>query len=90
MSLPRFVLGFLATLLAFAATSFFLTGSVWKTFLGTLLCALVIQVGYFLIVLFFVLRNPKPGADTSHDIGTKTSQHAKVETTGILRRSRDS
>ena len=92
MALPRFVLGMLATLLVFAAATFFLTHSIWKTLLGTLVCALVIQVGYFLVVLFFILRAPKPGEGNRHASGTsaRAKRPGKVATAELVRRSRNS
>jgi exopolysaccharide production repressor protein len=90
MSLPRFILGLLATLLVFAAGTYFLTGSVWQTIFGTLLCALVIQVGYFLIVLFLVLRTPKQGEGArQNEAETSVSRRGKLGTAEPLRRSRN-
>jgi len=91
MALPRFVLGMLATLLAFAVATFLLTHSIWQTLLGTVVCAVLIQVGYFLFVLFFVLRTPKPGAGNRHasGTGTRAGQLGKVAAPELLRRSRN-
>lgn len=91
MALPRFVLGMLATLLVFAAATFLLTHSVWQTLLGTLVCALMIQVGYFLVVLFFVFRAPKPGEGNRHASGTsvRAGRPGKIATVELARRSRN-
>lgn len=53
-----FLRGFLGVLLAFAITTYFITQSVWTTFIQTLICAVVIQIGYFIAILFMVWRSP--------------------------------
>jgi exopolysaccharide production repressor protein len=57
MSLPRFVLGMLGVLVVFAVATFAATQSLWATFLQTLLCAVLIQIGYFAAVLVMVWRS---------------------------------
>jgi len=63
MKLPRFVLGMLGVLLAFALITFYLSGAFWTTVLQTLVCAVLIQAGYFMVVLFLVSRNKAPQND---------------------------
>jgi exopolysaccharide production repressor protein len=43
-------------LIAFAITTYILTQSLWTTIVQTVLCAVVIQIGYFAVVLFLVSR----------------------------------
>lgn len=88
MSLPRFILGMLSSLLVFAVATFFITHSIWTTLLGTLLCALVIQVGYFLVVLFLVFRDPKSGKDRVRHGGVNAGSGRKVGAPEVVRRSR--
>ncbi len=56
MRLPRFVLGMLAALLAFALATYALTGAFWTTVLQTLVCAVLIQAGYFAVVVYLAFH----------------------------------
>jgi exopolysaccharide production repressor protein len=60
MSLPLFLRGLILVLLAFAVVTYLITGSVWTTFVDTVICAVLVQVGYFAVVLFMVWRAPRP------------------------------
>lgn len=62
-----FLRGFLAVLLAFALVTFFVTQSVWTTFIQTLICAVLLQVGYFIAVLFLVWRSGHEDKASSED-----------------------
>lgn len=64
MKLPRFVLGLIGALLAFFVVTYLLTGSLWSSILETVLCAILIQVGYFIVMLLMVART-KPGETAS-------------------------
>jgi exopolysaccharide production repressor protein len=57
MSLPRFLLGMLGVLFVFAIATYVATQSAWTTFIQTLLCAVLIQIGYFVAILFMVWRS---------------------------------
>ena len=46
-------------LAAFAIATYFLTGSLASTAVQTLICAVLIQVGYFLAVLFLVWKEAR-------------------------------
>lgn len=54
MSFLLFLRGMVAVLAVFAIITYLVTQSVWTTFIQTLICAVLIQVGYFLTVLFLV------------------------------------
>lgn len=56
MSFPLFLRGLFGVLLVFALTSYFLTQSLWTTFIQTVICAVLIQLGYFAAVLVMVWR----------------------------------
>ncbi|GAB1582724.1 exopolysaccharide production repressor protein [Phyllobacterium phragmitis] len=56
MSFPKFLVGMLGVLIAFAVTTYTLTHSFWTTLIQTVICAVVIQIGYFGAVLFLVMR----------------------------------
>ncbi|MBT1158853.1 exopolysaccharide production repressor exox [Aminobacter anthyllidis] len=75
MTLPKFVFG-MAMVIAVVALWSYLDAAGWGTILlRVLICAVVLQVGYFLVVLAMVLRAaPKPaetGKATAAD-GTAT------------------
>jgi exopolysaccharide production repressor protein len=59
MSLPLFLRGFAIVLMPFAVVTYLITGSVWTTFVNTVICAILVQVGYFAVVLFMVWRAPR-------------------------------
>jgi len=56
MRFPNFLVGMFGVLIAFAITTYMITQSLWATIVQTLICAVVIQIGYFGVVLFLVLR----------------------------------
>lgn len=56
MSIVLFMRGMLLALSAFAIAIYFLTGSFWTALVQTIICAVILQVGYFLAVLFQVWR----------------------------------
>ncbi|HWK65868.1 MAG TPA: exopolysaccharide production repressor protein [Rhizobiaceae bacterium] len=59
MSFPRFLVGMVSVLLVFAVTTYAMTGSLGSTLLQTVICAVLIQVGYFLAILFLVARSER-------------------------------
>ena len=56
---PRFFLSMLFTLLAFAVVSYIATGSIVTALIQTVICAVLIQIGYFLVMLYLVWRTAK-------------------------------
>jgi exopolysaccharide production repressor protein len=56
MSLPRFLVGMFSVLVVFAISTYVATGSIGRTLVQTLICAVLLQLGYFLVVLFLVAR----------------------------------
>jgi exopolysaccharide production repressor protein len=57
MSFLLFLRGLVGVLLVVAITTYFMTQSLWTTFVQTAICAVLIQVGYFAAVLFLVRRS---------------------------------
>lgn len=57
MSFLLFLRGLIGVLVAFAIASYAITQSAWTTFVQTLICAIIIQVGYFIAILFMVWRS---------------------------------
>ncbi|MDO1584174.1 exopolysaccharide production repressor protein [Rhizobium oryzicola] len=56
MYAPRALFSMLVVLVVFAISTYLLYGSFWSTVLQTILCAIILQVGYFLAVVFLVRR----------------------------------
>jgi len=56
MYAPRVFTSMLGALLAFAVASYFMSGSFLTAFLQTVVCAIIIQIGYFLGVLYLLRR----------------------------------
>jgi exopolysaccharide production repressor protein len=75
MSLPRFLLGMLGVLFVFAVATYFATQSAWSTFIQTLLCAVLIQIGYFVAILFMVWRSK----DQKQDEASRATVQNQVE-----------
>lgn len=66
MSLPRFLVGMLSVLMVFAVSTYVATGSIGTVLVQTLICAVLLQLGYFLVVLFLVARTErKPQQEAS-------------------------
>jgi exopolysaccharide production repressor protein len=63
MSFLLFLRGMIVVLLAFAITTYVITQSLWTTFVQTLICAVLLQIGYFAAVLFLVWRSADKGKD---------------------------
>ena len=57
MSFLLFLRGLVGVLLVFAITTYVITQSLWTTFIQTLICAVLLQIGYFAAVLFLVWRS---------------------------------
>lgn len=56
---PRFLVSMAIALVAFAIVTYISTGSLVTTAIQTLICAALIQVGYFLATLYLVWRTAK-------------------------------
>lgn len=67
MFAPRFFVSMIGALAAFAVATYFLTGSLASTAVQTLICAVLIQVGYFLAVIFLVRKEARGRQKLSDD-----------------------
>jgi exopolysaccharide production repressor protein len=56
MFAPRVLVSMIGALAVFAIVTFILTGSAWTTAWQTLVCAVLVQAGYFIAVLFLVAK----------------------------------
>ncbi len=59
MSFVLFLRGFIGALAVFAVVTYVATQSLLTTLIDTAVCAVIIQVGYFLAVLVMVRRSPQ-------------------------------
>jgi exopolysaccharide production repressor protein len=68
MSFVLFLRGFIGALVVFAVVTYVVTQSLWTTLINTVICAVVIQVGYFVAILAMIRRQPAPGKapETTH------------------------
>ena len=65
MSFLLFLRGLIGVLVAFAVVTYLMTHSLWTTFIHTVICGVLIQIGYFVAVLFLVQRTARDGSDTT-------------------------
>ncbi len=61
MSFVLFLRGFLGVLVVFAVVTYVVTQSPWTTLVNTVICAVIIQLGYFVAILVMVRRSPERG-----------------------------
>lgn len=59
MYAPRVFISMLGTLVVFAIATYFLTNSLSTTLIETAICAVLLQIGYFLGVLYLVWKERK-------------------------------
>jgi exopolysaccharide production repressor protein len=59
MFAPRVFVSMFGALAVFAIVTFILTGSAWTTAWQTLVCAVLVQAGYFVAVLFLVSKEAR-------------------------------
>ena len=57
MSFLLFLRGLIIVLLAFAISTYLLTASLWSTFVQTVICGILIQIGNFVSVMLLVWRS---------------------------------
>ncbi|WP_287171383.1 exopolysaccharide production repressor exox [Mesorhizobium sp.] len=73
MSLPKFIIGMIFALAIVVAWSYLNGASLGATLLRAIACAIVIQLGYFLLVFAMVARNTPTSADKIRDVERKLS-----------------
>ncbi|MEQ1408914.1 exopolysaccharide production repressor protein [Neorhizobium sp. Rsf11] len=59
MYAPRVFVSMTGVLIVFAVSAYFMTGSFYTALIQTLICAVLLQVGYFIGVLYLVRREKK-------------------------------
>jgi exopolysaccharide production repressor protein len=64
---PRVFVSMIGALLVFAIVTYAMNGSFWTTVFQTVLCAVLLQVGYFVGVLFMVWKAARDGREADID-----------------------
>jgi len=59
MYAPRVFISMTVVLFVFALSAYFISGSVFTAFIHTLICAVILQAGYFIGILYLVRREKK-------------------------------
>lgn len=67
MSLPKFIVGMLFALVIVVAWSYANGASLATTLIRVVICAVIIQVGYFLMVYVMVARSAPTSADKARE-----------------------
>ena len=80
MYAPRVFLSMIVVLVVFAGATFVLTGSLATAVLQTVLSAIILQVGYFIGVLYLVRREKKlrKGEDSGGELHGDAPAKLKV------------
>lgn len=76
---PRALISMAAVLFVFAGVTYLRTASAWTTFWQALLCALILQIGYFICLLVLVrLERARMRRETSDSpSATRTSESVR-------------
>ncbi|MCA1865520.1 exopolysaccharide production repressor protein [Agrobacterium genomosp. 3] len=73
MYAPRVFFSMIGALLTFAVATYFIHGSFYTAFIQTLICAVLLQVGYFIAILVLVAREKRRLRETfAHDRSAET------------------
>jgi exopolysaccharide production repressor protein len=85
MYAPRVFLSMVCVLLVFAAAAYWLSGSASTVIIATIVCAVLLQVGYFVGILFMVRqekqfrdRGAVPAANAAGEVHARDDIHADV------------
>lgn len=88
MSLPKFIIGLLFVVTVVGVWSYLDSAAVGVTLLRVVACALILQIGYFLVVCLMVLRNRPESARAAPDAGQSTGAQQAAEKLSAGRSSR--
>ncbi len=83
MFAPRVFISMLGTLVVFAIATYFLTNSLWTTLIETAACAVLLQVGYFLGVLYLVWKEQKASDALSGEDKAPVSSQEDTKVGGL-------
>jgi exopolysaccharide production repressor protein len=84
MYAPRVFVSMIAVLLVFATATYLMTGSLFTALIEAVVCAVILQVGYFIGVLYLVHRE-KAGADADRSQNSRSSRQASDDAVDEIR-----
>ena len=88
MSFLPFLRGLIIVLSIFAISAYVLTGSLWRALVQTLICAILIQIGYFLVVVLLVWSAGRQKPATKSQNADKKSERNHLPT-HLVRKAND-
>lgn len=77
MYAPRFIVSMIGALLAFAIATYFMTHSLSTTLIQTVICAILIQIGYFVGVLLLAHREARARGNSTGGGNTRIAGLAR-------------
>jgi exopolysaccharide production repressor protein len=83
MYAPRVFVSMLGALVAFAVATYFLTQSLSRTLVETIICAILLQIGYFLGVLYLSWKEQKARKARLGDGKVGGASHSDDPTVGM-------
>jgi hypothetical protein len=84
MYFPQFLIGASVTLVLIFGWIYSVTGLLWSSFIWMVIAANVLQVGYFVYVLFVIFRRVSEAVDADRAVGTKPDGAFPAERDGIF------
>ena len=84
MSLPKFVIGMLFVIVVVAVWSYLDAASIGTVLLRAVACAVILQVGYFLVVFLMVATSAPRPAESIRE-APETESSAKADEFGAKR-----
>lgn len=85
MYAPRVFVSMIAVLVAFAVAAYLMSGSIFTTVIQTIICAVIIQVGYFVCILYLVRREKLEAERNRPDIAAARANAVANATIGAKR-----
>ncbi|RWA77626.1 exopolysaccharide production repressor exox [Mesorhizobium sp. M1C.F.Ca.ET.193.01.1.1] len=80
MSLPKFIVGMIFALAIVVGWSYFDDASLGTIIMRAVICAVVIQVGYFLLIYAMIARSSPTSAAKTHEVdrGIKVAEGERL------------
>lgn len=83
MYAPRVFFSMVCVLLVFAVAAYWLTGSISEVVLATIACALLLQVGYFVGILYLVRQEKQQRRDNiASNAASQAAAHPARDVSG--------
>lgn len=73
MHAPKVFFSMIGAILLFAAATYYMSGSISDTIIKSIIAAVVLQVGYFMAIVYFVVKEAK-----SRKAALSTEQQART------------